>query len=81
MLTCKNVTEQASDYLEGPTTFGQRLSFRMHLFICKHCRRYIDQLKVAMGVARGYSPPPVPSDSEIDVIIERLNQDNPGSGN
>ena len=72
MLTCKDVSDAASDYLEGPTTFVQRFSFRLHLTMCKHCRRYITQLRLSIDVAQKISQPSKPTDEEIEALVEKL---------
>ena len=72
MITCKDVSDTASDYLEGPTTFLQRFSLRLHLSMCVKCRRYMRQLKLASGVAKKISEPFEPSDEEIESLIQEL---------
>ncbi len=45
VITCREVTEQANDYLENELRFWPRLQFRLHLLACRNCRRYVDQLQ------------------------------------
>ncbi|QBQ55277.1 zf-HC2 domain-containing protein [Nitrosococcus wardiae] len=45
MLSCREVTEKASDYLENTPPYRQRLGIRLHLLLCHHCRRYLRQLR------------------------------------
>lgn len=45
MLSCKDVAQQASDYIDQQHSWQQRLAFRLHLFMCRNCRRYIGQLR------------------------------------
>jgi anti-sigma factor RsiW len=52
VLTCREVTERASEYLDDNLPFGRRLAFRLHLMMCRHCRRYVDQLARTIVVAR-----------------------------
>lgn len=52
MLTCREVTERASEYLDGDLPFGRRLAFRLHLMMCRHCRRYVDQLARTIALVR-----------------------------
>src|SRR2546428_12916595 len=40
-LTCKEVTEAITDYLEGRLSFGKWVRFQMHLGLCFGCRRYL----------------------------------------
>lgn len=44
MFTCRHTTELASQYLEGEVSGVLRLRFRLHLFICGNCRRYLSQM-------------------------------------
>ena len=72
MFTCRDVSDKASDYLEGPTTFMQRLHFQLHLIICVHCRRYFRQLRLTSAVAGQISELTEPSDEEIESLVRRL---------
>ena len=71
-ITCKHVYEHASDYLDGPVSPWQRFLLFVHLVICKHCRRYIAQLKIVVGIAARIPPAEVPSEAEIDALARRL---------
>ena len=44
MLKCRDIARMASDQLDRPLPFRQRVSFRMHLLMCRLCRRYVRQL-------------------------------------
>jgi hypothetical protein len=48
MLSCKEITEKANEYLESELPFGTRLRVRMHLLMCTHCRRYVKQLQTTI---------------------------------
>lgn len=56
MLTCKQVSERASDDIDGGGSTWQRFQIRIHLMICSHCRRFrrhlIHSRDVASSVAR-----------------------------
>lgn len=45
MLTCKELTELITDYLEGRQSFLERVRFELHLGMCRHCRAYLRQMK------------------------------------
>ena len=70
MLTCQEVTELVTDYLEGRMSFLDRLSFHLHLGMCDRCRAYLRQMKVTiMTLGRlpdGPTPPAV-----RDELLER----------
>lgn len=45
MLTCKDATTLVSRSMDGPLPWRQRFSLRMHLAMCRFCRRYERQLR------------------------------------
>ena len=45
MTTCKETTELASRAMDERLSFGDRMAMRMHLAICKNCRRFTQQLQ------------------------------------
>ncbi len=52
MMTCREVASLiASDGLEG-AWWGRRLGVRLHLLMCRHCRRYAEQLRAIGAGAR-----------------------------
>ena len=71
MLNCKTLVQQhASDYLEQQLTFRQRISVRVHLVLCKNCRRFVSQLKVVRSVLLR-SPPPL-EETQVQSIAVKL---------
>jgi predicted anti-sigma-YlaC factor YlaD len=61
MLTCRELTELVTEYLEGKLSIGQRLRFDMHIGMCRHCRAYLRQMKhtvQALGRLPEESVPP-----------------------
>jgi glutaredoxin 3 len=48
MLSCKELSERASDYLDGELSPWTRMEIRLHIFLCEHCRRYLRQLRLAV---------------------------------
>jgi predicted anti-sigma-YlaC factor YlaD len=45
MLTCRELTELVTDYLERRLSLADRLRLEMHLGMCGHCRAYLRQMK------------------------------------
>ena len=74
MITCKEVSDSASNYLDNPTTFLQKFWLQVHLIMCVHCRRYVRQLKLTSQVAKQLFPADEPGDDEIESLIEKLKQ-------
>jgi len=79
MLSCRELTEQTSDYLEGDKSFGARMMFRLHLAMCDGCRTFVRQIELVrdgLGVAPLTSPT-LPDDARSDLIagFEAQNRD------
>jgi predicted anti-sigma-YlaC factor YlaD len=49
MLTCQEITELVTDYVEGRMGLADRMRFQMHVGMCKHCRAYLRQMKVTVA--------------------------------
>lgn len=69
MLSCKELVACSSDFLDGQLNLRQRLSVRLHLAMCVHCRRFIRQMKLTQAVLRQLPDSAVP---ELDALAERL---------
>ncbi len=74
MISCKDVTEQASAYLDKDMPLNQRMGVRLHLLICRNCRRYMEQLRTAV-LALGLMKKDVPLGEEnTRWLVERFKQ-------
>ena len=49
-LTCRELVERVTDYLEGALTLGERRRFEHHLDGCSVCPRYVEQLRTTVRV-------------------------------
>ena len=59
MPSCRDMSELATDYMEGALPWRRRLAAWRHLRICAMCRAYYDQLaKVRRLLRRGQLPGP-----------------------
>jgi hypothetical protein len=70
MLSCREVSERASDLIDGRASWRVRTEARLHLLMCRHCRRYVRQLRLTVQALRstGRSEPPVDAQSVLDAI-------------
>lgn len=50
MLKCKDISLQASDYLEKQLPVKQRLGYAFHLLMCGHCRAFVQHMEKAITV-------------------------------
>lgn len=51
MLTCKQASQLVSQSLDRPLSWSERVQLRFHLFICKACNRFkqqLNQLRIAI---------------------------------
>lgn len=67
-LTCKEVTEALTDYLEGKLGFVQRLRFEMHLGICLGCRNYLRQMKDTIRTLGVLPADPIPPNVRDELL-------------
>jgi anti-sigma factor RsiW len=64
-MTCKELVEVVSDYLEGRLHEADRLRLEAHVAECPYCEEYIAQMRVTVKVLGRLQPDP------IDPVRER----------
>jgi anti-sigma factor RsiW len=47
-MTCQDVVELVTDYLEGRLSWRDRRRFRKHMSACVYCGRYLEQMQVTL---------------------------------
>jgi anti-sigma factor RsiW len=65
-VSCKELVELVTDYLEGTLPPGERRRFDEHLQLCDGCVNYVEQMRatiVATGTLREESVPPEARDA------------------
>ena len=70
-LTCKELVEVVTDYLEGRMPPGRRLLFEEHLAFCSWCVTYVEQMREtvrATGTLREEDLDPALRDSLLTVF-------------
>lgn len=50
MLMCRDLVKQADAYLTGDLPRMKRWLIKMHLFMCRHCRRFMHQYELLLLV-------------------------------
>jgi anti-sigma factor RsiW len=70
-VTCAELVEIITDYLEGGMPFWERRRFELHLAICPACRRYIQQMKQTVEALGELPSEPIPADVER-ALLERF---------
>ncbi|MDH5230825.1 MAG: hypothetical protein OEZ58_16415 [Gammaproteobacteria bacterium] len=72
MLTCKDITQKATDYNDKHMGLWQRMQFKMHVLMCHHCRRFMHQFERTIEMTQQLKPSVPCSDSSIDEQVKRL---------
>ena len=60
-LTCREVVELLSDYLEDMLPAGERARVEAHLATCPDCMAYLEQLRTTIGALGRLREPDVPA--------------------
>jgi predicted anti-sigma-YlaC factor YlaD len=59
-LTCRELVELVTDYLEGNLSPQQCMRFEEHLLICDGCSAYLDQVRSTIAVAGSLQEDAIP---------------------
>jgi hypothetical protein len=70
VLHCKELTEIATEYLERDLPWGERLRVQAHLWMCRYCRRYLDQMRMVIALLGRLPTEPIP----LNLLEELLPQ-------
>jgi anti-sigma factor RsiW len=57
-LSCDEVVELVTDYLEGALSDTDRTRFEVHLTYCSGCDRYLDQMRGTIAAVGGLAAAP-----------------------
>lgn len=55
MLMCRDLARIASDYIDGELGTMDRVSVKMHLLMCGHCRTFIGTLRASIDLMKAHS--------------------------
>jgi predicted anti-sigma-YlaC factor YlaD len=70
-LTCKQLVELVTDYLEGALAPSDRSRFDEHLAGCPYCRIYLDQMRQTIRVL-GHLPEEAIPPEALDALLARF---------
>ena len=73
MLTCRELTELVTDYLEGDLSLMQGLRFQFHVGLCRHCHAYFRQMKLVIRTLGALPDEPIPPDVSVDLLLRFKN--------
>ena len=70
-MSCKELVELVTDYLEGSLSWRQKRRFEKHIALCHGCTAYVEQFRVtlrALGTLREEDVPPAARDELLAVF-------------
>lgn len=71
MISCEEFVELVTEYLEGEGSMGSRMKFKFHEVLCKHCRQYVNQIKVTRDLLK-YLPTPEADEATVQELVEKF---------
>ncbi len=83
MLTCKDVAKAIGQDEWRTASWRRRLALRVHLLMCRHCRRYAAQIRVIGTAARSLFREQGEDPKALERLQERIlsrRKSTPGSG-
>jgi anti-sigma factor RsiW len=51
-LTCRELVELVTDYLDGALSDAERVRFETHMASCEGCDRYVEQIGTTVALTR-----------------------------
>jgi anti-sigma factor RsiW len=70
MLTCQELTELVTDYVEDRLSLMDRLRFRLHVGMCRHCRAYLEQMKQTIRTLGRLPADEIPPDVREELLAQ-----------
>lgn len=71
MLKCEHVTEKADALVDGSElSRRERFALRLHLMMCRHCRRYVRQMRALLGFLPRQEEPL--EEARTEAILKKL---------
>ncbi len=67
-LTCKELVELVTDYLEGQLSASEQTRFEAHLAICPGCQNYLEQMRQTIRLLGRLSEDGVPPDALSELL-------------
>jgi len=67
-LSCQELVELVTDYLEGALTPGELARFEAHIGRCDNCTRYLEQMRQAIRVTGTLTPDDISPEAEEELL-------------
>jgi len=67
-MTCREVVELMTEYLEGSLSAGDRERFDAHIAGCDGCTAYLEQMRTTMRLLGRIAHEPMPAAMESELV-------------
>lgn len=67
-LSCQELVELVTDYLEGGLSDGERARFEAHVGLCDGCNVYLEQMRQTIRLTGGLPAEALAPDAERDLL-------------
>jgi anti-sigma factor RsiW len=67
-LSCAELVELVTDYVEGALTHDERERMEEHLRVCEGCRIHLDQMRRTIELTGGLQPENVPPEAAAALL-------------
>jgi predicted anti-sigma-YlaC factor YlaD len=74
MAQCKDIAEEANQYIDGDLPLRRRISLYFHLVVCKCCRVYLDQMRDTIRAVTVFKPKEA-INQDIKSLAQRLREE------
>jgi len=67
-LTCEELVEIVTEYLEGGLSDAKRERFEEHVVVCSGCANYLDQIRITIELAGRVTVDDLMEESKIELL-------------
>jgi anti-sigma factor RsiW len=67
-ITCREIVQLVTDYLEGALPPDRTESVEMHLAYCNGCLNYLDQMRAAIRLSGSLTEEAFPSELQAELV-------------
>jgi anti-sigma factor RsiW len=67
-LSCQELVELVTAYLEGALSGEEHAAFEDHLASCGACRVYVEQMRTTIRLTGRLTPESIPADAERELL-------------
>jgi anti-sigma factor RsiW len=67
-ITCRELVQLVSDYIEGALEHADRARFEAHLELCDGCSAYVDQMRKTIAMVGGLREDDIPAPAKDSLL-------------